>query len=119
MCFTLYEAKTKALISCAVAMQLISTFVSRFSHDMAHMLLRNLMITVEFLIFRTPENFSVIALNFEQRSNQRVICPKDADRMANSEDPDQTARSALFTQTCLSKNFGSLMYHNLLALMQW
>ena len=39
--------------------------------------------------------------------------PKDADGMANSVDPDQTAPnpwsgSTLFAQTCLSKNLGSL-----------
>ena len=44
--------------------------------------------------------------------------PKDADRVANSVDPDQTAvdpdqtapwsRSTLFAQTCLSENLGSL-----------
>ena len=45
----------------------------------------------------------------------RVMCPKDADRMTNSVDPDQTAPvgavwsgSTLFAQTCLSKNVGSL-----------
>ena len=44
-----------------------------------------------------------------------VTGPKDADRMANSVDPDQTAPlravwsgSALFAQTCLSENLGSL-----------
>ena len=43
--------------------------------------------------------------------------PNDADRMANSVDPDQTAPlgavwsgSALFAQTCLSENLGSLRY---------
>ena len=38
--------------------------------------------------------------------------PKDADRMANSVDPDQTAPlgSTLFAQTCLSENLGSLRY---------
>ena len=47
----------------------------------------------------------------------RVISPNDADEMANSVDPDQTAPvgavwsgSALFTQTCLSENIGSLRY---------
>ena len=40
---------------------------------------------------------------------------KDATGMANSEDPDQTAPlvwsgSALFAQTYLSKNLGSLQY---------
>ena len=41
--------------------------------------------------------------------------PKDADRIANSVDPDQTAPlgavrsgSALFAQTCLSKNLGKI-----------
>ena len=45
----------------------------------------------------------------------RVMCPKNADRMANSVDPDQTAPlgavwsgSALFAQTYLSENLGSL-----------
>ena len=42
--------------------------------------------------------------------------PKDADWMANNVDPDQTALgtvwsgSALFAQTCLSENLGSLPY---------
>ena len=43
--------------------------------------------------------------------------PKDADGMANSVDPDQTAPvgavwsgSTLFAQTCLSENLGSLQY---------
>ena len=35
--------------------------------------------------------------------------PKDADRMANSVDPDQTAlESTLFAETYLSENLGSL-----------
>ena len=47
----------------------------------------------------------------------RVMSPNDADGMANSVDPGQTAPlgavwsgSALFAQTCLSKNLGSLRY---------
>ena len=43
--------------------------------------------------------------------------PNDADRMANSVDPDQTvplgavwSRSALFALAYLSKNLGSLQY---------
>ena len=51
----------------------------------------------------------------------RVMSPNDADGMANSVDPDQTAPlgavwsgSALFAQTYLSKNLGSLWYHLLL-----
>ena len=48
----------------------------------------------------------------------KVISPNDADGMANSVDPDQTAPlgavwsgSALFAQAYLSKNLGSLRYH--------
>ena len=44
-----------------------------------------------------------------------VMHPKDAEGIANSVDPDQTAPlgavwsgSALFSQTCLSENLGSL-----------
>ena len=47
----------------------------------------------------------------------RVMSPNDADGMANSVDPDQTAPlgavwsgSALFAQAYLSKNLGSLWY---------
>ena len=43
--------------------------------------------------------------------------PKDEEGIANSVDPDPTAplgavgsRSALFAQTCLSENLGSLRY---------
>ena len=46
-----------------------------------------------------------------------VMFPNDADAMANSVDPDQTAPlgavwsgSALFAQAYLSKNLGSLWY---------
>ena len=45
------------------------------------------------------------------------MSPNDADGMANSEDPDQTASvgavwsgSALIAQAYLSKNLGSLQY---------
>ena len=39
------------------------------------------------------------------------MSPNDADGMANSVDPDQTAPgSALFAQTCLSENLGTLRY---------
>ena len=46
----------------------------------------------------------------------REMSPKDADEMANSVDPDQTAlyeqsdQSKLFAQAYLSKNLGSLQY---------
>ena len=36
--------------------------------------------------------------------------PKDAEGIANSIDPDQTAGSALFAQTCLFENLGKLRY---------
>ena len=46
-----------------------------------------------------------------------MFCPKDANGIENSEDPDQTAPlgavwsgSALFAQTYLSENLGSLRY---------
>ena len=49
----------------------------------------------------------------------RVMSPNDADGMANSVDPDQTAPlgavwsgSALFAQAYLSENLGSLRYKN-------
>ena len=45
----------------------------------------------------------------------RVMSSNDADRLANSVDPDQTlgavwSGSALFAQTCLSENLGTLWY---------
>ena len=64
--------------------------------------------------------FSVITLKFEiwtRRLFLRVMHPKDAEGIANSVDPDQTAPlgavwsgSALFAQTCLSENLGTLRY---------
>ena len=53
-----------------------------------------------------------------KRPNHRIFCPKDANGIAISEDPgDKTAPrgavrsgSALFAQTYLFKNFGSLRY---------
>ena len=47
---------------------------------------------------------------------QRVMSPNNADGMANSVHPDQTAPltgSALFAQTYLSENLGSLRYVSL------
>ena len=44
------------------------------------------------LSFRTPKKFVVITLKFElSGSNIGVLSPNDADGMANSVDPDQTA----------------------------
>ena len=52
-----------------------------------------LIFTVKFINFRTPENFAVIYLKFnqEKRPNLREFRQKDANGIANSEDPDQTA----------------------------
>ena len=45
-----------------------------------------------FLNFGTPENFAVIYLKFKKRgSNLWVFRQKDANAIANSENPDQTA----------------------------
>ena len=40
----------------------------------------------------------------------RVMCPEDADVMANSIDPDKAVRSGstVFARTCSSENLGSL-----------
>ena len=48
-------------------------------------------ITVKFLNFWTPETFAVIYLFQTKRPNHRVFRQKDANGIANSEDPDQTA----------------------------
>ena len=61
-------------------------------------------------------NISVIILKVEQDGFFfRVMHPNDAEGIANSVDPDQTAPlgavwsgSALFAQTCLSENLGTL-----------
>ena len=48
--------------------------------------------TVKFLNFRTSENFGVIYLIFKKkRPNLRVFHHKDANGIANGDDPDQTA----------------------------
>ena len=61
----------------------------------------------------TPK-FAVITLKVEQDG---FSLEKDAEGIANSVDPDQTAPlgavwsgSALFAQTCLSENLGTLRY---------
>ena len=46
--------------------------------------------TVKYLNFRTPENFAVIYLQ-TKRQNRLIFRLKDANGIANSEDPDQTA----------------------------
>ena len=80
--------------------------------------------TVNFLNIRKPQKFVVITLKFELRgSTIEYLSPNDADGMANSVDPDQTAPlgavwsgSALFAQAYLSENLGSLRY---LKIIEW
>ena len=73
-------------------------------------------ITMKFLNLWTPENIAVIYLKFKQKTpNLRVCHHKDVNGITNSEDPYQTAPlggsgSALFAQTYLSENLGSLGY---------
>ena len=50
-----------------------------------------LLITVNFLNIRTPKKIDVITLKFELCGSTIELCPNDADGMANSVDPDQTA----------------------------
>ena len=46
----------------------------------------------KFLNFRAPENFAVNYLKFKQRGHTiEHFDQKDANEIANSEDPDQTA----------------------------
>ena len=50
-------------------------------------------VTVKILKIRTPKKLAVILLKFEQSGSDwlyhTVMRPKDADRMANSVDPDR------------------------------
>ena len=48
-------------------------------------------ITVKFLNFKTPENCCNLPKIQTKRPTLRVFHQKDADGIANSEDPDQTA----------------------------
>ena len=68
------------------------------------------MFTVKILKFGTPQTIAITVLKIEKNwCNIALMHPKDADGMANSVDPDQTASSeavwswsALFAETCLS-----------------
>ena len=65
--------------------------------------------TGKILKIWTPKKFAVITLKFKQDG----FTIEDADGIANNVDPDQTrgavcSGSALFAQTCLSENLGSL-----------
>ena len=76
------------------------------------------LITVKVLKLRTPEKIAVNILKIcIMWLFHRVVSPKDADWMANSVDPDQTAPrgavwsgSTLFAYAYLSENLGSLRY---------
>ena len=46
--------------------------------------------SVKPLKIRTHKKFDVIILKFEQGDYRRVMCPKDTEGIANSEDPDQS-----------------------------
>ena len=67
--------------------------------------------TVKILKFGTPQTIAIIVLKIEKVwCNIALMHPKDADGMANSVDPDQTASSeavwswsALFAETYLSQ----------------
>ena len=68
------------------------------------------MVTVKILKIRAPKRFLVNILKFEH-SGFTIMRPKDADGMANTEDPHQMTPkgavcsvSILFAQTCLTRN---------------
>ena len=65
----------------------------------------------------TPKNYCNHPKSWKRWLFLTVMHPKDAEGIANSVDPDQTAPlgavwsgSALFVQTCLSENLGKLWY---------
>ena len=69
--------------------------------------------TVKSLNFRTPKKLCCNLPKIQtKKPNLSVFCQNDANGIANSEDPDQTAPrgsgSALFAQNYLSENLGSL-----------
>ena len=72
--------------------------------------------TVKFLKFSDTRKLCCNLPKIQtKRLNHRIFCQKDANGIANSEDPDQTAPpgavctgSALFAQNNLSENLGSL-----------
>ena len=62
-----------------------------FTSAQAGQYLCHLLTTVKFLNFRISENFDVIYLILKKRPNFMVFRQKDANGIAKSEDPDQTA----------------------------
>ena len=74
-------------------------------------------IIVKFLKIQTQNIYCNHPKIWTKWLYHRLMHPKDADRLANSVDPDQTAPlgavwsgSTLFAQTCLSEILGSLQY---------
>ena len=96
-----YVSKTKALISCAGTAQLICALVfvyskSRFSHDMAQLINNFTYFSIEtYLKIPKISDARKLCCNLpkiqEKRPNLMVFSQKDANGIANSEDPDQTA----------------------------
>ena len=74
--------------------------------------------TIKILKFGTPQTIAIIVLKIEKVwCNIALMHPKDADGMANSVDPDQTASSeavwswsALFAETYLSQYIEFVRY---------
>ena len=74
-------------------------------------------LTVKILKFGTPQTIAIIVLIEKVRCNIALMHPKDADVMANSVDPDQTASSeavwswsALFAEIYLSQYIEFVRY---------
>ena len=64
----------------------------KVSFRIAYSKYRKAFITIKFLNFRMPKNFAVNLPKIQtKRPNLRDFPQKDANAIANSEDPDQTA----------------------------
>ena len=81
-----------------------------FSHDVAHspvvycLSKEYNLITVNFLNIRTPKQIVVITDISTMWLYQTVTSPNDADGMANSVDPDQTAPQSDLGLHCLPRH---------------
>ena len=81
---------------------------------------------ISYVIYHTGRNVCCILPKIQtKRPKLRVFYQNDANGIANSEDPDQTAPlgavlsgSALFANTYLSENLGSLRYAKSMFLME-
>ena len=92
-----------------------------FSHDEAQTVFQDFHEIEIFMYRKTPKTLGTrkICCNYSKIWTRwhyhRLMCPGDADGMANNVGPDQTvplgavwSGSTLFAQTCLSENLGSL-----------